>query len=87
MSRPAEHVYQSLKTLPDEKVEEALQFVEFISQRSRIEAQERRQWADALRDRFAEIQELPQAATLTEGEIRTEVERYRVECRCKTSGS
>jgi hypothetical protein len=87
MSPLAEQVFESVKGLPDDKILEVLDFVEFIKQRAESEARERRERTDALRAVFKEIQALPQAGTLTEQDIGAEIAAYRAERPCTTSGS
>lgn len=87
MSELAEQVFESVKTLPDDKIMEVLDFVEFIRQRTEAETRRRRQRTEALRAVFGEIQALPQAKTLTEEDIQVEIGAYRAERKCKTFGS
>ena len=87
MSALAEQVYQSLKTLPEEKIAEVLDFVEFLKLRAQTASDERRQWAESVQRLFREMQALPQASILTEEEIQAEIEAYRAERKCRTSGS
>jgi hypothetical protein len=87
MNELAEQVFESVKRLPDDKIMEVLDFVEFIRQRTEAEARERRERAEALRAVFREIQDLPQAKILTEEDIAAEIAAYRAERECKTSGS
>lgn len=87
MNKLAEQVFESVKRLPDDKIMEVLDFVEFIRQRTEAEARERRERAEALRAVFREIQDLPQAKALTEEDIAAEIAAYRAERECKTSGS
>ena len=52
MSELAEQVFKSVQTLPNDKIREVLDFVEFIKQRAERETQERRDRAEALRAMF-----------------------------------